>query len=59
MKKTFTSEQVGKWLAVFYKFSTEEEYKNQLHAIRCIFDANNDKPFWNEVCHEAEKELSK
>ena len=57
--KTFTSEQIGTWLATFYMFSTKEEYQNQLHAIRCIFDAENDPEFWNEVCEIAKKELKK
>ena len=51
--KTFTSEKVAQWMTTFYKFSTKEEYQNQLHAIRCMFDANGDPEFWDEVCEKA------
>lgn len=57
--RNFTSEQIGEWMATFYKFSTKEEYQHQLHAIRCIFDADNDTDFWNEVCEIAKKGLKK
>ena len=46
-------------MATFYQFSTKEEYQNQLHAIRCIFDADNDPDFWDEVCEAAKAKLNK
>jgi hypothetical protein len=57
--RSFTSEQIGEWMATFYQFSTKEEYQNQLHAIRCIFDADNDPDFWDEVCEAAKAKLNK
>ena len=48
--KSFTSAEVGEWLAVFSKNSTVEEYRNIVHALRCVFDADGDKEFWNEAC---------
>ncbi len=57
--KSFTSETVAKWLTTFYKYSTKEEYQNQLHAIRCMFDAESDTEFWNEVCEKAKELMNK
>jgi len=57
--KSFTSEKVAKWLVTFYKYSTKEEYHNQLHAIRCMFDADSDPEFWNEVCSKANELIDK
>lgn len=56
--KSFTSEQVAEWVVTFYKFETEEQYQSKLHAIRCMFDADNDKEFWNEVCAKAKALLN-
>ena len=57
--KSFTSEKVAEWMATFYKFSTKEEYQNELHAMRCIFDADNDPDFWDEVCQKAKELIDK
>ncbi len=51
--KTFTSEQVAEWMAIFHKYSTVEEYRTVLHTVRCLFDAENDTKFWDEVCEKA------
>ena len=53
--KQFTSQQVGKWMAVFKEYDTPEQYSEHLHVIRCMFDAEDDEEFWDEVC-EAAKE---
>lgn len=55
--KTFTSKEIGEWLATFYEFSTKEEYAQKLHAVRCIFDAENDEKFWDEVCESMKNKL--
>ncbi len=55
--KSFTSQQVGEWLATFYQFDTKEEYQNKLQAVRCMFDANGDPDFWNEVCEAAKAKI--
>ena len=57
--KIITSEELGKWIATFHKFSTEEEYRERLHAIRCIFNANENNEFWIEACEYAKTELNK
>lgn len=57
--KSFTSEKVAKWMATFYKFNTKEEYQNILHAIRCMFDADGNPEFWNEVCEKAKELIEK
>lgn len=43
--KTFTTDDVAKWLVTFHEFSTKEEYKIELHTIRCIFGAIEDPYF--------------
>lgn len=55
--KSFTSQKVGEWLATFYQFDTKEEYQNKLQAVRCMFDANGDPDFWNEVCEAAKAKI--
>ncbi len=57
--KSFTSEKVAEWMATFYKYNTKEEYQNQLHAISCMFDADNDPDFWDEVCQKAKELIDK
>lgn len=57
--KSFTSEKVAKWLATFYKYDTKEEYQDKLLAIRCMFDADGDPEFWNEVCDKAKELIDK
>lgn len=57
LSKNISSEELGKWMAVFYKFSTKEEYNQKLQAIRCIFNAEEDKEFYNEVCEVMKKEI--
>lgn len=57
--KTITSEELGKWLVTLYKFSNEKEYREQLHALRCVFGAEADKEFWNEACEYAKVEMNK
>lgn len=59
LSKNISSEELGKWLATFYKFDTKEEYQVELHAVRCIFDAGKDTEFWNEVCEVMKKEIKK
>ena len=55
--RSFTSQEIGEWLACFYKYSTKEEYQNKLQAIRCIFDADHDPDFWDEVCETAKANI--
>lgn len=57
--KTFTYGNVAEWLATFYKFDTKEEYQHELHALRCVFDANGDPEFWAEVCVKAKELIEK
>ena len=57
--KSFTSEKVAKCLVTFYKYNTKVEYQNQLHAIRCMFDADSDPEFWDEVCQKAKELIDK
>ena len=59
LSKNISSEELGEWMAVFYKFSTKEEYSQKLHAVRCIFNAEENKEFWNEVCEVMKKEMEK
>ena len=56
--KVITSEELGKWLATFHKYSTVEEYREKLHAVRCIFNAAEDEEFWNEVVDVTVKSLT-
>lgn len=51
--RSFTSEQIGEWMATFYQFSTKEGYDHIFRAMRCVFDDKNDPDFWNEVCEAA------
>lgn len=55
--KSITSKELGEWLATFYNWSTAEEYKERLHALRCVFE--DDEEFWNEACEYAKKEIKK
>ena len=57
--KTFTSEEVGRWLATFHKLERVDEYRHSVHVLRCVFEASEDEDFWNEVCEAASKELKK
>ena len=57
--KSFTSEKVAEWMATFYRYNTKEEYKNQLQAIRCMFDADSDQEFWDEVCYIVKELIDK
>ena len=56
--KSFTSEDVAKWMVTFYTYNSKEEYNSQLNAIRCMFGADNDPEFWNEVCAKVNELLS-
>ena len=55
--KKITSAALGEWMAMFQQNSTEEEYQSKLHAMRCIFDVENDPEFWDEVCEAANHAL--
>ena len=57
--KSFTSEKVAEWMATFYRYNTKEEYKNQLQAIRCMFDADSDQEFRDEVCYKVKELIDK
>lgn len=57
--KNITSESVAEWLATFYKFDSKEDYRIQLQAIRCMFGADSDPEFWNEVCDKARQLINK
>lgn len=57
--KSFTSKEIGEWIATFHKYNTKEEYRNNLHAVRCIFDAHFDREFWDEVVAFAKEEINK
>ncbi len=57
--KAFTSQEVGQWMAALQETSTVEEYRTVIHTVRCLFDASNDKDFWNEACEFARKEMVK
>ena len=57
--KTFTTDDVAKWLVTFHEFSTKEEYKIELHTIRCIFGAIEDPFFWEEACEKAREMMKK
>lgn len=56
---TITSEQLGKWMANFNNFDSREDYQSAIQAIRCIFDVNNNKEFYEEACKIAKQELIK
>ena len=56
---TITSEQLGKWMATFYKFDNREDYQSAIHTIRCIFDVDNNKEFYEEACKIAKQEIMK
>ena len=48
--KQISTKELGEWLGTFRNLSTEQEYGNYLHALRCVFDAGGDEEFWNEAC---------
>ena len=56
---TITSEQLGKWMANFNNFGSREDYQSAIQTIRCIFDVNNNKEFYEEACKIAKQEIMK
>ena len=56
--KSFTSEQVGEWLAKNEMFSTYEERRIKFAAVRNFFDAYEDREFWKEACEFARTRMN-